>query len=442
MNVFLANVGERDIALRVEDAALVTLRGSMNEFDHIQQKDLPEDIRGVEGTRHLSAKVRENIVAHKANLHFPIIKPALRAVLDMVRTVDKIVLFATDQPKTLPGGHYDRDSIKSAKLLKETLIPCKFGIPEEKIKVVEVAGFNPSQHEPAYEFIGKKLEELKIAKKAQVFASIKGGIPGMNSALRERAVQHFGPRAWLVETDELSKDDRASGKEGTATVTSSWPFRKQSVLRLLEDFLNRHDYSAAWRLLTFHAVKSREAKAYIEHALARTNLDFDGAVECLNGCTLPADAEWENSATDKNEWCLQRLDDLAESARVAFERRDYAGFLYRVKTFHESCSAIWKKAATKSNPHANDLHTDLNGFLKLNKLRDGLAHKSKGASLSDLKSAFPDIGKKFRPLTKKILNKIKSILNDMGTSPQDIIPVYDQINKEVRNLVEKWNPRP
>ena len=442
MNVFMANVGERDIALRVQGVALVTLRGIMNEFPHIEQGDLPTDIQTVVqkggGTRYLSAQVRDNIGTHKKNLHFPIIRPALQAVLEEVDTVDQIVLFATDQDPDTPGGHYSRDSMEGAERLKEILIPCEFGIAKGKIEVVKVAGFNPSQHEPAYEFIGKKLEKLKIAKDAKVFASIKGGIPGMNSALRERIIQHFGPRAWLVETNELSGDERAVGKEGEAKVTSSWPFRQQSVLRLLEDFLNRHDYSAAWRLLTFHAVKSKKAKAYVEHALARTNLDFDGAAAQIRSFASHNQEaeEWMNSANDASG--LQRLDDLAESAQVAFERRDYVGFLNRVKTFCEICLGICGEDPT----NMEGVRSNLGRFNGLCNLRNTLDHDGKGVSLSDLKKVkeFSDVRTEFRPLTKEILEQIKEIWESKGEHPQPIIPVYNEINKAVLNLVENWNP--
>ena len=400
MNVFMANVGNRDIALRVDNAAYVMFSKGEDGVDGkygVPKEDLPSDLRGCEeGTRYLSGAVKNNFATHKDNLRFPIIGPALKAVLgrDDVDKIDKIVLFATDQPKGKTKEEYRRwDTIESAYVLKG-LICAQFAGQIGGIDVVPV-GFNPSQHEPAYKFIGEKFVGLNIDKQARVLASIKGGIPAMNSALRERVVQHFGPRAWLVETDEPTHTERWDGTEGGTKITSSWPFRQQSVLRLLEDFLNRHDYSAAWRLLTFHAVKSKEVEAYVEHALARTNLDFDGAAaRILSFASRNQEAkEWMNSAKDKSG--LQRLDDLAESAQVAFERRDYVGFLNRVKTFYENCLDICKRNSTLYSNVWNDLQS----FNGLCTLRNTLDHGNEGASLSDLKGAFPNVGKEFRPLT-------------------------------------------
>ena len=452
MNVFIANVGNRDIALGVANTAFVMFSKTSDGVDGeygVPRNDLPEALQGEEGTRYLSKRVRENL--NDYDLRFPIIGPALEAVLGRVDVdrVDRIVLFATDQLETTPRFHRMWDTIESAHVLEE-LIQKRFDGQVGNIDVIPVT-FNPSQHEPAHKFIGEEFANIKIDEQTQVFASIKGGTPAMNAALRERAIQYFGVRAWLVETDEPAPNKRWDGEEGGAHILSSWPFRKQNVLRLLEGFLNRHDYSAALQLLDAEAVDSTRAKVYLEHALARTNLDFAGAVNCLEEAdrrnTLPDFTNsWKNSAKDK--WGLQRLDDLAYSAQIALERHDYVGFLYRVTMFSESCLRLlcwivadirvtsgwikpgdvknedlrerlnddsdltrkhWKKdkqawevnhgslkriieiaaqCSTKPIKSVEETLSRLDGFDRLKDLRNGLAHSNKGASLPEIRDRF------------------------------------------------------
>ena len=532
MNVFLANVGNRDIALKVEGTAFVMFSkgndGVNGEFG-VARDDLPKDIRTAEGTRDLSKAVLDSFCRHKKDLCFPIIKPALTAVQKKVGQIDKIVLFATDQPKET-DEHHLWDTIESAKLLK-VLISTEFPCIKD-IKVVPVE-FNPSLHDKAYKFIGEQLEtKLGIDKNDQVFASIKGGIPAMNSALRERTIQYFGPRAWLVETDEPALDERWDGKEGDSRILSSWPFRRQGVLRLLEDFLKRHDYSAALQLLEAEAVDILWVKPYLQHALARTNLDFLGASQCPKDKPEPPDCakKWKNSAED--EWGLQRLDDLAHSAQITLERHDYVGFLYRVTTFSESCLRIlcWimadlkvessriKAASVRGQDEdlcgalekdrdmgghcigadwqvnqdsltriikiaegkyveklrksietiqeqinklpasfVKEIHpltktvetwgeglkksvdatlTMLDRFDGLRGLRNNLAHRNSGVSLDQIQKKFPGVMEEFRPLTRCIENKIEKIWKiKKDVAPEPIIPVYDEINKAVIDLV-------
>ena len=541
MNVFIANVGNRDIALHVDNTAFVMFSKTSDGVDGeygVLRRDLPEALREKEGTRDLSKKVGENLNAY--DLRFPIIGPALEAVLrrDDVDRIDKIVLFATDQPEETDKKHHLWDTIESAKLLK-VLISTEFPCIKD-IKVVPVK-FNPSLHDEAYKFIGEQLEtELGIDKNAQVFASIKGGIPAMNSALRERTIQYFGPRAWLVETDEPAPDKRWDGQEGNSRILSSWPFRRQGVLRLLKGFLKRHDYSAALTLIESEAVGSPRAEAYLKHALARTNADFDGAVACLDDGSPPDYAKkWKASATETDEWGLQRLDDLAHTAQVALERGDYVGFLYRVTTFSESCLRIlcWimadlkvessriKAASVRGQDEdlcgalekdrdmgghcigagwqvnqdsltviikiardqwttelqesvvkiqeqidalpnsvvkrfpslaeaaiqwSKELGESTNTLLKqtdkfdgLKKLRNDIAHRNSGVSLDQIQKKFPGVMEEFRPLTRCIENKIEKIWQiKKDAAPKPILPVYDQINKAVIDLVEKWNPTP
>lgn len=253
MNVFLANVGNRDVALDVGDWFLTFSKGR-------EGTDLAKHLGCGEGTRNLALQIRNNLAKYSESLRLPILGPALQAALRYAQHIHLVLLFATDQPSSA-GPHRDWDTIESAKLI-ESLLPTLFGDQLETIMTVPVQ-FNASEHDRAYDFIGTTLDREVQRDASSVFASIKGGIPAMNAALRERIVQRFGPHALLIEIDEPPEGERWTGNEGRARIINSWPFRRDGVLRLLENLLTRYDYGGALRLIELEGIQASEAKVFL-----------------------------------------------------------------------------------------------------------------------------------------------------------------------------------
>lgn len=408
-----------------------------------------------------------------------------------------MLLFATDQPSSA-GPHRDWDTIESAKLI-ESLLPTLFGDQLETIMTVPVQ-FNASEHDRAYDFIGTTLDREVQRDASSVFASIKGGIPAMNAALRERIVQRFGPHALLIEIDEPPEGERWTGNEGSARIINSWPFRRDGVLRLLENLLTRYDYGGALRLIELEGIQASEAKVFLQHALARINLDFKGASACLKGMA-GTPHQWKILAEDA--WGLQRLADLTCTAQTALEREDYAGFLSRVATFCENCRRllcwiltgikaesgglafsevakvdrfladylvlrkltrlnkeparpVWRvdrdffSAAiewgvshkhTAEKPSVDKIRQDLGKLRGLERLRNDVEHLMQGVSRDDIEAELPDALHVFAPLTEEILKTIAGVQRiATGTNPPAIRKIYDEINDTVRTAVLKWSP--
>jgi hypothetical protein len=322
----------------------------------------------------------------------------------------------------------------------------------------------------------------------------------MNAALRERVVQRFGQRALLIETDEPPEGRRWEGQEGKARILSSWPFRRDGVLRLLDHMLNRHDYSGALHLLELEGVQTPQAKAFLQHALARLNLDFEGAATYLEGMA-GTPLQWKNLA--KDAWGLQRLADLASTAQNALEREDYASFLSRTTTFCENCrrllcwmltsvkiekgrlsfseikridpalanhlklqnlrcsnqdpiSPTWRTAGEFSSaviewgvkvkhsiqkPLVDKVLQDLEKLRALEQLRNEVEHHMQGVSYSDIETEFPNARQIFLPLTEKILMDIASVQRcTAGINPSAIRRVFEELNEAVLTTVRVWSP--
>ena len=490
MNVFLANVGNRDVWIDTGAGFYSFSKGE--DGTHIAKH-----LGCKRGTRHLSLHVLSHLEQFKDSLHFPILNPSLTAALERVSSIDRLILFATDQQHELEE-HKDWDTIESARLIDlrfQDLFAEKIG----KLEIVTV-NFNPSHHDRAYEFLGEALRDLVPESADAVFASIKGGIPAMNAALRERVVHRYGKRAWLIETDEPPEGKRWEGVYGEARIISSWLFRRDAVLRLLKSLLDRSDYSGALRLLELEGIQTSEVHAFLKHALARMNLDFRAASSWLDGLTGSA-YQWKVSAEDA--WGLQRLADVAHTAHNALEREDYGVFLSRVATFCENCrrllcwvltgvraesggisfsqvaqvnnvlaehlrsrdlsvlnkqphNPVWKvdrdffsssiEWGRQNNPSAEFLVDAVRGNLGklrgLENLRNEIEHLMQGVSREDIQHNLPNPETVFPELSSLILDNIvrlKRILTGSGAGT--LRNIFSEVNAAAIQELVIWNPR-
>lgn len=491
MNVFLANVGNRDIWLDTGGGFYAFSKGR-------DASEMAKYLGCQEGTRYLAAHVgnKNNLEKFRPALRFPILVPSISAALERVSTIHRVILFATNQ-KLDAGPHRDWDTIESAKLIREA-IPGLFvdKIDRESIEIIPVE-FNPSEHDRAFEFIGLELDKLLPEFPETVFASIKGGIPAMNAALRERVAHRYGKRAWLIETDEPPEGKRWEGIQGEARIISSWPFRRDSVVRLLKELLDRFDYAGALRLIDLEGVDLPHVTRYLKHALARLNLDFKGATVHLKDMT-GTPQQWQ--ILGKRAWEVQRLADVAYTAQNALEREDYGVFLSRVATFRENCLRFlcwaltnlkasettiglneikadnrelatyvsenldpmdgnhrrpeWKvdrkfflaviRWALRKDPANRELIEDalnnLDEFKGLEDMRNKFEHRMGGVSRGDIEQVFRDPNQLFPRLVEVILNALSRVKRVTGKGASPLRNVYQEINEAVAREVASWKP--
>src|SRR5437870_2253096 len=96
MIVFVANVGDRDIMLNVGDD-INPMYYSFDKGGH--GKELKAHLGCDEGTRAISSHIRKNRDKFSNHLIFPILGRALEFSLTKVSKLDRVLLFATDQPE-------------------------------------------------------------------------------------------------------------------------------------------------------------------------------------------------------------------------------------------------------------------------------------------------------------------------------------------------------
>jgi len=349
--ILLANVGQRDVRIDVGQDGAPEFRALMGEdaskvADHLRQRGVDVE-RYVEqeqsiGARGLALAIREHLdqIGVEA-LRFPILQPALEYALQ-AGPLDELLLFGTRQrDQRFAVG----DTVVSAQLLADSLIPRAFPALGHKVRVIPVEDVNPAAYDETFQFFGsflrKASKELRRETVARCFASLRGGTPALNAALQAMVLAAYGRRAVLLEVDEPERTRMLAGKSGTARAVDSWPFRKAELLRTVNPLLAHHDYAGVVDLVEAGISQPESARlgdliALLRHADARFNLDFGRAAHILEYDVSPTLRErqcWLETAVQP--WGVQRIADVGYSAKLLLEREDQCGFAVRVGTLCE-----------------------------------------------------------------------------------------------------------
>ncbi|GIX07832.1 MAG: hypothetical protein KatS3mg115_2235 [Candidatus Poribacteria bacterium] len=395
--VFIANLGNRDIALNVgdEDSPRWLAFGKDQEGEEVRK------YLGLEqgGTRGIAAQLRRN-PPRPERLRLPILEPALQLVLEQFGRIAQLVLIGTSNPPD-ERSHSLWDTIESAHLIKEHILFHRFRSDEiEAVEVIEYLG-NPSSFEDAVSFFSEFLG-ARASAFGRAVASIRGGTPALNQALSTQLVALYGPKAALVETTEPPPEARVKGELGAARFVDTWPLRRNAILRALRALIQRHDYSGALKLLDDEEIETsttEKIRALLGHGQARLNLDFSQAFEALEGLQgVPEIDSLRESAGEDYAWTSVRLRDIERSARVQWERSDWIGFVTRVAMFCETCcrQLVWHLTGFK--PQGGQVFVqDLSRYLG----RRGVKSLLEDLSLKDDANSIP--------ITRKTLDALIQI---------------------------------
>lgn len=351
MSIFVANVGNRDVAFKCgteEDPDFVTFSKQRR-----QEASKVQEVLGCEpGTRAMVSALWDAFSDDQTLLHhlrFPILRPALkRALADSGEEggLDRIVLIGTDQDREEVPHHYPWDTITAAHLLRD-LLPLDSDLDLTSDASIEVFPIesHPHRFDAAYRHL-EGIFDRYTGTDAYIYASVNGGIPALNTALRIRALNSFGPRAHLVETEEPSAEQKQHGEEGDSTIADSWPYRRDALLRIARDLLATYEYDGLLGVLDRELSdeekkRFRGAQVLLRHAAARFNLDFENAVGILRegvheGALSNRVARPYGETVTCGPSSHQRLHELSWTARIFFERGDISDLVVRTATLRET----------------------------------------------------------------------------------------------------------
>lgn len=345
-NVFIANIGSRDITFDVDDDGelFCVVDKGQGAKDAAKELGCEEGIRSI--ATHLLKELGGN--DHFARrLRFPVLTPAIEFALSEVHQIDEVLLLGTDQPTGVPDHHRMWDTIDSATVIGECL-KRRYGEMLRSIEAVSVDCADPHRYDAAYEFISRILHQ-RVANDDKVFAALRGGLPSLNSSLRALLVDRYGRDVTLIEVDEPDVDSRILGVPGAARKVDPWPFRRTAFVRSMRVLLRRCDYAGMLGMLESEGLAAPDGFGYLDellgHAVARFNMDFGAALghlrpigpvqyPNLSPSELDAIAELRTGCMEHRS--VSRLVDVSTSARPALSRGDFMGFLARVATFSET----------------------------------------------------------------------------------------------------------
>ncbi len=486
--ILVANVGNRDITLNVGDASSCWV-----SFDKYEGGSEAQRFLGCqqEGTRAIAARLADRLAELQDRVAMPLLEPAIRLALASASRIDDLVLFATDQPAAA-GEHRDWDTIESARLIERLVQGGRAAVA--RVSIIPIA-FNPSEHDRAFTHVGEALASRFPAERVdRLFATIKGGVPAFNAALREQVIGLYGARARLIETQEPSREQRLNGQHGTARLVDTWPFRRHAILRLVRALLDRYDYGGVQRVLESEAADDSTLAAFLGHAVDRMNLDFDGASRALAAFGSGRPHQWKISAGQA--WGAQRLEEVAFTAEILLRRGDLIGFLARAASFVETCrrqlvhaitgfriekalrkeeipraqsslvaalsaklgdgshwpaseplfNAILEWARQTGEPtrvsQIDELRPLVGRLGSLEKLRNEALHQLHGVSMSDLRRALSNPEQAFPELTRVIIDKMRTVELSERRPSHLVRNVYDDVNEAINERLAAFAPGP
>jgi hypothetical protein len=300
MRLFIANVGARDLQVKVdgrlysldvrpyekEKAQVLEgfLSGSFNQTpDQLGVRALGKWLlQQKESQQEKFQQFLEEVVA------CPILEPALDLALGEAKTLDVVYLLGTDQPDDVPANLRANDTYWAAEIIKQWL--CQYYKNREKLGqvcVLKISDIVPARWDEAYQLIaslkvavdGNQVELRKLLQESQeVFAEISGGIPALNFALHQVVLNVCGRKARIIQVLE---------GEGRAHLLKIQVFWGDRLIRQLHTLLGSYDYKAATDLLENEIPEDQrteeiqKAIAALRYADARLNFDFQKALTAI-----------------------------------------------------------------------------------------------------------------------------------------------------------------
>ena len=319
MRLFIANVGARDLQVKINDRLYsLDVRPYEKEkaqvlkdflsifFNQQTPNQLGVRVLGewlLKQNQGIFQKFLEEVVA------CPILEPALDLALGEAQTLD-VYLLGTDQPDDAPANLRANDTYWAAEIIKQWL--CQYYKNREKLGqvcVLKISDIVPARWDEAYQLIaslkvavdGNQEVELRelLQQSQEVFAEISGGIPALNFALHQVVLNVCGRKARIIQV--LEKPGQP--EKGEPCLLDIQVFWGDRLIRQLETLLKSYDYKAAIDLLENEIPEDQrteqiqKAIAALRHADARLNFDFQKALTAIEYYkNVDPFQDWYNSA--------------------------------------------------------------------------------------------------------------------------------------------------
>lgn len=302
--VYLANVGTRD--LTVDGQTLTSPRED-------GEKLLEEYLRDPE--------------AVGQRLNAPILLPGLRRAAEAAGRIDRLVLFASDQPETTLPKYRNFDTVFLGEILRRWLPTC----PDlagrlQKVVLVRIPG-NPADYNNTIPFYERELPNLVPETAYMVYVAPVGGADASNVALWLAAVRRFRTR---VEVIYVTPEGRVE------EVPLARLLLREQVAQQARTLLDHYDYAALARLLEEDSEWGATWRPDLARALAeRLHFHFAGAAVALKRALARASGApraWLGRLLEEMQQLREVLEAEGTPPRAGEEEAAWARWLARQRT--------------------------------------------------------------------------------------------------------------
>jgi hypothetical protein len=390
MVVLVANVGERDLYYNVDSEEAPNF--CHFEWRKPDAQKIVNHLGCQPGARHIAQailkRMEKNLEGELQRCRYPILGAVLESIVQE-EPIDHLVLVVTDQPPSTSPEHRDRDSVHTGEILKR-LIDRDY---EDRVREIEVIPYRlrPAREE-SYAFFGELLPQVAPVKDSDLHASLSGGIPALNDSLQEQALRLYRDKCHLYEVEPPSEEECRRGIEkGVLKPVSAKPFLKDLAISLIEQLINRYDYSGALEVLkVFRAVKfwADEVEVVLEYAERRAHLDFDGAKKKLSRYQNQSPLrQWFRAVNNRD--AVTPLAEIWYVAQTRVETEDYADLIWRIFALSEYLKErLLPKKIDPKSPWAVICSINERLYPCLKSLRNAVIHDLKGISYEMIEANF------------------------------------------------------
>lgn len=269
--------------------------------------------------------------AQRGGIKFPILEPTLQHIINQhTETIDRLILFATDQERTPTNSHHHaNDTINYAKLA-QAILPTRFGRRLNTVDIIPIdSHINPSRYDQALPFFETQLH--KIAQQhphtiTQCYLLTTGGIPACNTAILFHGMTIFAEKALHVHQSEDA--------DPLSMLLSA------QTRHIALEHLRRFDFPAV--AATLQSDLSPTTHHLLNYGTARLHFNFSQAADHLTqaAATLtpipPQLTRWQaelkqlDAADPKS-----LLHELYHNGRISWEQHRYVDFVIRARRFQQ-----------------------------------------------------------------------------------------------------------
>ena len=298
-------------------------------------RDLWLDGQPLARPRPQGEQILADFKAHADRICAPILGVGIEDALKEVERLDRVVLFATDQPESEPEKFRERDTLHIARALARWLRECSDAAARiGDVEVVRVQGA-PQDYEAMFSFYRQFFRADNPVPDSDVdraFLLCSSGTPASNTALLLAATLRYRDRAQAVYVTDTGTD-RGKVLRSAFSAQILGTYRSETASALLAEY----DFAAAARLVP------EPLAALCRYAHHRLLFNFaEAAGELQKVKDVGQHGEFFSTLVDEarqlegaKEVMLQ-CRELCFNLQVQWERQAYVDFLGRIFRLEEA----------------------------------------------------------------------------------------------------------